>query len=239
MVLRSTSFSLYRARSPIENRSRRRSVAHCALIKSSCAWRSSAFIWTIATRSSGSFHEYIFNSLSVSLRAYGNRARTYNFSIMYTALSIHCQYYSKHLTNVFTKDFKRRRWMPRQPDPELEKRVLDAAQKLWRGGGDKTLSMRALAKAARTNTPAIYRRFKDRKDILRALLLRVRTKQVEGIQSAHSLEEAIDLYINFALKNPWEYELYYLQEHEQLRPAVSRSPEIGPGLDWPQNRPGQ
>jgi AcrR family transcriptional regulator len=126
--------------------------------------------------------------------------------------------------------------MPRHADPDLEKRVLDAAQKLWRGGGDKTLSMRALARAARTNTPAIYRRFKDRNDILRALLLRARTKQVEAIQSARSLEEAIDLYIDFALRNPWEYELYYLQEHEQLRPAVSRSPEIGPGFVWVQKQ---
>ena len=126
--------------------------------------------------------------------------------------------------------------MPRHADPDLEKRVLDAAQKLWRGGGDKTLSMRALARAARTNTPAIYRRFKDRKDILRALLLRARSKQIETIQSARSLEEAIDLYINFAMRNPWEYELYYLQEHEQLRPAVSRSPEIGPGFIWLQQQ---
>lgn len=126
--------------------------------------------------------------------------------------------------------------MPRQADPGLEKRVLDAAQKLWQGGGDRTLSMRALARAARTNTPAIYRRFKDRKDILRALLLRARTKQVEAIQSARSLEEAIDLYIDYALRNPWEYELYYLQEHEQMRPAVSRSAEIGPGFIWLQQR---
>ncbi len=37
--------------------------------------------------------------------------------------------------------------MPRHADPDLEKRVLDAAQKLWRGGGDRTLSMRALARA--------------------------------------------------------------------------------------------
>ena len=126
--------------------------------------------------------------------------------------------------------------MPRHADPDLEKRVLDAAQKLWRGGGDRTLSMRALARAARTNTPAIYRRFKDRKDILRALLLRARTKQVEAVQAARSLEEAIDLYINFALRNPWEYELYYLQEHEQLRPAVSRSSQIGPGFTWLQQQ---
>jgi len=126
--------------------------------------------------------------------------------------------------------------MPRQADPDLEKRVLDAARKLWRGGGDKTLSMRALARAARTNTPAIYRRFKDRKDILRALLLQARARQVEAIQSARSLEEVIDLYIDYALRNRWEYELYYLQEHEQLRPAVSRSREIGPGFQWLQKQ---
>jgi AcrR family transcriptional regulator len=126
--------------------------------------------------------------------------------------------------------------MPRHADPDLEKRVLDAAQKLWRGGGDKTLSMRALAMAAHTNTPAIYRRFKDREDILRALLLRARTKQVEAIQSARSLEEALELYIDFALRNPWEYQLYYAQQHEMLRPPVSRSPEIGPGFVWVQKQ---
>ena len=126
--------------------------------------------------------------------------------------------------------------MPRHPDPELEKRVLDAAQKLWRGGGDKRLSMRALARAAGTNTPAIYRRFKDREDILRALLLRARTKQVEAIQAARSLEEALELYVDFALRNPWEYQLYYAQQHERLRPPVSRSPEIGPGFVWVQNQ---
>jgi AcrR family transcriptional regulator len=129
--------------------------------------------------------------------------------------------------------------MPRHADPDLEKRVLDAAQKLWRGGGDKTLSMRALAKAARTNTPAIYRRFKDREDILRALLLRARTKQVEAIQAARSLEEALELYIDFALRNPWEYQLYYAREHDRLRPPVARSPQIGPGFIWVQNQLAQ
>ena len=126
--------------------------------------------------------------------------------------------------------------MPRQADPDLEKRVLDAAQKLWRGGGDKTLSMRALARAARTNTPAIYRRFKDREDILRALLLRVRTRQVAAIQKARSLEEALELYLDFALHNPREYELYFMEQHEHLRPSVSRSPEIGPGFVWVQKQ---
>ncbi len=58
--------------------------------------------------------------------------------------------------------------MPRQPDPQLETRILRAAQKLFLRGGEKGLSMRALAKAAHTSTPAVYRRYKSRKQILEA-----------------------------------------------------------------------
>ena len=57
--------------------------------------------------------------------------------------------------------------IPRQPDPELEARILEAADALWRRGGEKALTMRAVAKAARTNTPAVYRRFKDREHLIR------------------------------------------------------------------------
>lgn len=126
--------------------------------------------------------------------------------------------------------------MPRHADPEVEERVLDAAQKLWRGGGDKTLSMRALARVARTNTPAIYRRFKNREAILRALLMRVRERQRHVVQSAGSLEQALEAYIDFALRNPREYDLYYAQQQESLRPAESRSPNIGPGFAWVQQK---
>jgi AcrR family transcriptional regulator len=126
--------------------------------------------------------------------------------------------------------------MPRHADPEVEERVLDAAQKLWRGGGDKTLSMRALARSARTNTPAIYRRFKNREAILRALLLRVRARQLHAIQSAGSLEQALEAYIDFAIRNPRDYDLYYAQQHESLRPPESRSANIGPGFIWVQQK---
>ena len=66
--------------------------------------------------------------------------------------------------------------MPRHPDPDLEGRILAAASKLWAKGGEEALTMRAVAKAAGTNTPALYRRFKDRKDILRALVQRMRAE---------------------------------------------------------------
>ncbi|PYP82066.1 MAG: TetR/AcrR family transcriptional regulator, partial [Blastocatellia bacterium AA13] len=55
--------------------------------------------------------------------------------------------------------------MPRQPDPELEGRILHAADVLWRRGGEQALTMRAVAQAAGTNTPAVYRRFKNREDL--------------------------------------------------------------------------
>ena len=63
--------------------------------------------------------------------------------------------------------------MPRHPDPDLEERILHAADVLWRRGGSKSLTMRAVARAAKTNTPAVYRRFKDRRDRVKALLLRI------------------------------------------------------------------
>jgi AcrR family transcriptional regulator len=124
--------------------------------------------------------------------------------------------------------------MPRHADPELEPKLLDTAQKLWRAGGDRALSMRALAKAAKTNTPAIYRRFRNRKDILRALMLRFRNQYVEAIRSAQSLEDSVEAYIELALKHPREYELYFSEP--TLRPPESRTLEIGPGFIWAQQK---
>src|SRR5436309_2943122 len=49
--------------------------------------------------------------------------------------------------------------MARHSDPELEDRILQAARKLWHDGGEEALSMRAVAKAAGTNTPAVYMRW--------------------------------------------------------------------------------
>ena len=50
--------------------------------------------------------------------------------------------------------------MPRHPDPDLEERVLRAADGLWKRGGEHALTMRAVARAAGTNTPAVYRRWR-------------------------------------------------------------------------------
>jgi AcrR family transcriptional regulator len=100
-------------------------------------------------------------------------------------------------------------WMPRQPDPDLEERVLHAAEVLWRRGGEKALTMRAVAHAAGSNTPAVYRRFKDRKDLIRGLLLRIAERLRHHFEEADTLEEMAAAYVDFALQLPHEYELFY------------------------------
>ena len=112
--------------------------------------------------------------------------------------------------------------MARLPDPDLENRILNAARQLWKKGAGKALTMRAVARAARTNTPAVYRRFPHRDDILRALLQRIRQEIFQQLQGASSVEEACERYIDYALSHPHEYELYYRHEYELLfsaRPA--------------------
>lgn len=99
--------------------------------------------------------------------------------------------------------------MPRHPDPNLERRILTAADALWRRGGQKALTMRAVAKAAHTNTPAVYRRFKDREDLLRGLLQRIVARIRSEFEQAQSLEEMAEAYLNFALTRPNEYQLFY------------------------------
>jgi AcrR family transcriptional regulator len=106
--------------------------------------------------------------------------------------------------------------MARHPDPALEERILNAARRLWKKGAGKALTMRAVARAARTNTPAVYRRFRDRDDILRALLQRTRREIFQELDGASSVEEACERYIDYALSHPNEYELYYLHEYELL-----------------------
>jgi AcrR family transcriptional regulator len=104
--------------------------------------------------------------------------------------------------------------MPRHPDPDLEERILKAAHVLWHRGGEKALTLRGVAKAARTNTPAVYRRFKDRHDLLRGLLLRI-VARLRGIfEASHDIEDILESYVEFALREPHEYELFYAYSHE-------------------------
>jgi len=99
--------------------------------------------------------------------------------------------------------------VPRHPDPELEERILTAASRLWSRGGEKALTMRAVASAAETTTPTVYERYRDRADILRALRLKARRELFAALSPTRSLSEAVHAYLNFALANPHGYEVLF------------------------------
>ncbi len=99
--------------------------------------------------------------------------------------------------------------MPRQPDPDVEQRILEAALRLWARGGEKALTMRAVAKAASTTTPTVYERYRDRNDILRALRLETRRELFDAISRARTLRESGERYIEFALGHSYAYEVLF------------------------------
>jgi AcrR family transcriptional regulator len=118
--------------------------------------------------------------------------------------------------------------MPRQPDPDLEDRILNAAHALWKRGGEKSLTMRAVAKTAGTNTPAVYRRFKDRKDLLRGLLLHIAARVRRHFEAGQTIEEMAEAYVDYALKLPHEYELFYTYAHELNPKTKTRGRSTSP-----------
>lgn len=97
--------------------------------------------------------------------------------------------------------------MPRHADPALEQRILKAARKLWKSGGEHALTMRAVAKEARTSTPTVYERFPSRRKMLQALCVETRQKLFAEMKPTTSLHQACELYLKFAAKHPHEYEL--------------------------------
>jgi AcrR family transcriptional regulator len=114
--------------------------------------------------------------------------------------------------------------MPRHPDPELEERILNAAQKLWKRGGDKALTMRTVARAARSNTPAVYRRFKDRDDIVYALLRRIADRIRKDFEVSQTIEGMAEAYVDSAVRDPNEYELFYSHARWLSPPKLATRP---------------
>jgi AcrR family transcriptional regulator len=108
--------------------------------------------------------------------------------------------------------------LPRQPDPSLEQRILDAASRLWARGGEKALTMRAVAKAAGTTTPTVYERYRDRDDILKALRLQTRTELFAALCRTRTLRQAIQSQLEFAIHHSHAYEVLF--------DDVARSPSL-------------
>jgi AcrR family transcriptional regulator len=118
--------------------------------------------------------------------------------------------------------------VPRRPNPDLEVEILDAAQKLWKKSGAQGLTMRAVARAARTNTPSVYRRFRDRDAILRGLLQRIRLEIAEAVEGGRTPEEGCERYLDYALGHPHEYELFYQHNYELHHAPHSGRSRVNP-----------
>ena len=99
--------------------------------------------------------------------------------------------------------------MPRQPDPQLEQRILDAACRLWSRGGEEALTMRGIAKAAGTTTPTIYERYRDRDDILRAVRIQTRVELFAVLGRTRTITQACERYLEFALEHPHAYGMLF------------------------------
>ncbi|MHB8621690.1 MAG: TetR/AcrR family transcriptional regulator [Chloroflexota bacterium] len=100
--------------------------------------------------------------------------------------------------------------MPRESDPTLYGRILDAAQQLWAVGGEDALTMRAVAARAGTTTPTVYARFADKQELLTAL----RSRAVERLDLAlepagRDLLQGCRTYLEFAGRQPYEYALLF------------------------------
>lgn len=100
--------------------------------------------------------------------------------------------------------------MSRHADEALEGHILDAAYQLWKRGGEKALTMRAVAEAASTTTPTVYERFRDKREILECLRSRGQMALYSMLKEAATLDDFPRLYLDFALHHRHEYELIHL-----------------------------
>ncbi len=99
--------------------------------------------------------------------------------------------------------------MPRHPDPELEQRILTAASRLWARGGEKALTMRAVARAAGTTTPTVYERYRDRDDIRKALRLKTRRELFLALSTTRTLRDAVERQLQFAMEDTHSYQVLF------------------------------
>lgn len=95
--------------------------------------------------------------------------------------------------------------MPRKADRQLEGRIVDAGYHLWSKGGARALTMRAVALAAKTTTPTLYERFRDKHDLIVFLRVRAKERMFAALQPAKSAREVCQLGLEFAIANGNEY----------------------------------
>src|SRR6202041_1770811 len=141
-------------------------------------------------------HRVPHSALRIFLPHRGVKRGILRACIIYTSFVKHCKdYFPADLDWPKAQGAK----MPRTADAGLEGRVLDAAYRLWSRGGERALTMGAVARAAGTATPTLYQRFRDKRDILELLRKRAQEIMFSYMRRAHTAEEFCLRYFEFAL----------------------------------------
>ncbi len=117
--------------------------------------------------------------------------------------------------------------MPPHADQLLQERILKTAHKLWRTRGEAGLTLRAVAREAGTSTPTVYKRFRNKEALRRALAERIRLQLNEYLFAASSLEDVCRRYLVFAEEHPHEYRLLMHSWSDIFHPDFPR-----PGRQW-------
>jgi AcrR family transcriptional regulator len=121
--------------------------------------------------------------------------------------------------------------MPRKADARLEGRILDAAYRIWSERGENALTMRAVARAARTTTPTLYERFSHKSDLLVLLRRRARRNLFSAIRSSRTTVEACRRALDFFTAHPHDYRLV----SEDWAVALARK-ELLPSFEFLERR---
>jgi AcrR family transcriptional regulator len=106
--------------------------------------------------------------------------------------------------------------MPRKPDADVERRILDAAYRLWTERGERALTMRAVARAAGTTTPTLYHRFRDKNELRDFLVERARQNLFEALKPSRSALELLRRALEFISHHGNEYRLLTFRWAQRL-----------------------
>jgi AcrR family transcriptional regulator len=109
-------------------------------------------------------------------------------------------------------------------DKTLEAKIVKAAHHLWKIHGSKSLTLRAVAVAAGTTTTTVYKRFRNKQQLLLALAERVQEIITARTTSASTIEQSYRRFLRFADQHPHEYHLLWGPAWSEL---------LGPGRPRP------
>ena len=116
--------------------------------------------------------------------------------------------------------------MPRAADPDLPKRILDAADALWKEGGNGAVTIRGVAIRAKTSTPTVYSYFRSRDALLVALRTRAYKRFDAFLAKSKNFEENCERHLEFGDRHRRDYDLLYGQGWFERATPKAREEEI-------------